>query len=300
MRSIISRTVLTLCVMNPVEYTLSANRVFISIRSCRCRRCLRAGSSCDSSQRFCSNTQRVMCDTFHFKQFSIRHDRCAMKVGTDGILLGAWCRECGGETGSGRILDIGTGTGLVALMLAQRNPHATIDAIEIDEAASEQAAENFRGSAWSERLHAIHGCVRDYRAETRYALIASNPPWFRDSLKSASASRNVARHDEELNRIDLLAAVHRLMAPDGRFCTILPTAAGQEFIQLARDSALSCRRSCEVRPTPDKAPSRLLLEFGRTEPGSTPEPESLTVETAIRHDYTEDFRKLTHEFYLRF
>lgn len=223
-----------------------------------------------------------------------------MKVGTDGILLGAWCRECSGEAGAGRILDIGTGTGLVALMLAQRNLFATIDAIEIDDAASDQAAENFRESEWGERLLTIHGCVRDYRTETRYTLIASNPPWFSDSLKSASASRNVARHDDRLNRIDLLAAVNRLLATDGQFCTILPIPAGHEFMLLAKGSGLLCHRYCEVRPTPDKAPSRLLLEFARTAPASTPEPESLTVETATRHCYTADFRKLTQEYYLRF
>lgn len=223
-----------------------------------------------------------------------------MKVGTDGILLGAWCRECRGEIGSGRILDIGTGTGLVALMLAQRNRTVTIDAIEIDDAASEQAAENFRESAWGDRLHAIHGNVRDYRTEARYSLIASNPPWFSDSLKPASASRRVARHDDGLNRIDLLAAVNRLLEPDGQFCVILPNLAGQKFIQLASDSGLFCHRYCEVRPTPEKVPSRLLLEFCSTPPACDPEPESLIVETATRHDYTANFRNLTQDFYLRF
>jgi len=241
-----------------------------------------------------------MSDIFEFKQFRIRQDRCAMKVGTDGILLGAWCRESRGERGADRILDIGTGTGLIALMLAQRNPNSMIDAVEIDTAACEQAAENFRESTWSERLHAIQGCVREFRAETRYTVIASNPPWFSNSLKSATASRNIARHDDGLSKIDLLAAVNRLLAPDGQFCTILPTLAVREFMLLARDSGLSCHRSCEVRPTPKKPPTRHLLEFCRIHPPSTPEPEFLTVETAIRHDYTADFRKLTREFYLRF
>ena len=223
-----------------------------------------------------------------------------MKVGTDGILLGAWCQACRGDAGSCRILDIGTGTGLVALMLAQRNPNTTIDAIEIDDAACTQAAENFRESPWGERLNALHGCVRDYCSDTRYTLIASNPPWFSDSLMSASASRNVARHDDGLNKIDLLAAVNRLLAGDGRFCTVLPTAAGLEFIRLAGASGISCIRCCEVRATPDKAPGRLLLEFGRTALVGSPESECLTVETGARHDYTAGFRQLTHEFYLRF
>ncbi len=223
-----------------------------------------------------------------------------MKVGTDGILLGAWCRESSDETEPRRILDIGTGTGLVALMLAQQFPHAIIDAIEIDDGAYEQAAENFHASAWSERLHAIHGCVLHYVSENPYTLITSNPPWFSDSLKSASAGRNVARHDDRLNRIDLLAAVNRLLASDGRFCTILPAPAGQEFIRRAECSGLYCRRSCDIRPTPDKALSRLLLEFGRTAQVGAPVQESLTVETATRHVYTAEFCKLTREFYLKF
>lgn len=223
-----------------------------------------------------------------------------MKVGTDGILLGAWCREVRSGTGSARILDIGTGTGLVALMLAQRNPNATIDAIEIDHAASEQAAENFRESAWGERLQVIHGCIREYRTEIRYALIASNPPWYIDSLKPASASRKVARHDDRLSWIDLLAAVNRLLEPDGQFCVILPNLTCQKFMLLAGNSGLFCHRYCEIRPTPQKAPARVLLEFGITAPACTPEPESLIVETAIRHDYTGDFRNLTRDFYLRF
>lgn len=223
-----------------------------------------------------------------------------MKVGTDGILLGAWCRECRGDAESCRILDIGTGTGLIALMLAQRNPKAMIDAIEIDNAAYAQAAENFRESVWHNRLNAIHGCIKDYGLDTQYTLIASNPPWFSGSLTSASASRNAARHDDGLNKFDLLAAVNRHLASDGRFCTILPTPAGQEFVRLAGDSGLSCLRLCEVRPTPDKAPARMLLEFGKATPAVPPVSECLTVETGARHDYTAGFRQLTREFYLRF
>lgn len=222
-----------------------------------------------------------------------------MKVGTDGVLLGAWCSTIS-DTSPQYILDIGTGTGLVALMLAQRNPGANVHAIEIDESACGQAAENFAACTWRERLHAICGCVRSYQPRHYYSLIASNPPWFTDSLKSPSASRNMARHDDTLNREELLTAVRGLLHAEGTFCTIMPTESGQEFIDLAIGSGLYCQRKCEVRPNPGRPPARLLLEFSRTSPSGVPKPETLTIETATRHDYTPEFRRLASEFYLRF
>ncbi len=223
-----------------------------------------------------------------------------MKVGTDGILLGAWCGPCDSTIASTRILDIGTGTGLIALMLAQRNLCATIDAIEIDRAACEQAAENFAAAPWSGRLTAIPGCVRDYRAELQYELIVSNPPWFSDSLKSPSTNRNTARHDDTLNANDLLEAVHRLLTANGRFCTVLPMLSGQKFIVSAAFAGLHCVRHCQVQPNAGNLPARCLLEFSRTAPVGRLVPETLIVETATRHDYTPAFRDLTRDFYLRF
>ena len=240
-----------------------------------------------------------MESAFQFKQFSVRQNRCAMKVGTDGVLLGAWCSPCYNNTAA-RILDIGTGTGLIALMLAQRNAHAVVDAIEIDGAACEQATENFATSPWSERLRAIPGCVKDFRADWQYDLVASNPPWFSNSLKSPLDVRNTARHDESLNAIGLLDCVDRLMTIAGRFSTVLPSVSGRRFIENAAQSGLHCVRHCEVQPNPDKLPTRCLLEFSRTPPASQLIPETLIVETATRHDYTLEFRNLTRDFYLRF
>jgi len=223
-----------------------------------------------------------------------------MKVGTDGILLGAWCSPCSNNLTTARILDIGTGTGLIALMLAQRNPHALVDAVEIDIAACEQAAENFAASPWSERLRAIPGCVKNLRAALKYDLIVSNPPWFSDSLKSPSEARNTARHDDTLNAIDLLVSVDRLLAVDGRFSTVLPSVSGQRFIENAAQTGLHCVRHCQVMPNADKLPARCVLEFSRTPPVSLLVLETLIIETATRHDYTPDFRDLTRDFYLRF
>lgn len=223
-----------------------------------------------------------------------------MKVGTDGILLGAWCSPCDTNVATPRILDIGTGTGLIALMLAQRNPRALVDAIEIDSAACEQAAENLAASPWSERLLAISGCVKNLRVDWKYDLIVSNPPWFSDSLKSPSDARNNARHDDTLNALDLLVSVDRLLTRDGRFSTVLPSPRGRTFIENAAQSGLHCVRHCQVQPKAEKLPARCLLEFSRTPPASELVPETLIVETATRHDYTPAFQDLTRDFYLRF
>jgi len=241
-----------------------------------------------------------MESAFRFKQFTVRHNHCAMKVGTDGILLGAWCSPCSNNLTTAKILDIGTGTGLIALMLAQRNPHAVVDAIEIDRAACEQAAENFAASPWSERLRAIPGCVKNLCPDWRYDLIVSNPPWFSDSLKSPSDARNNARHDDTLNAIDLLVSVDRLLAVDGRFSAVLPSVSGQRFIENAAQFGLHCVRNCQVQPNADKLPTRCLLEFSRTPPATQLDSETLIVETNTRHDYTPAFRDLTRDFYLRF
>ncbi len=223
-----------------------------------------------------------------------------MKVGTDGILLGAWCSPCDNAIPFTRILDIGTGTGLIALMLAQRNLYAVVDAIEIDQAACEQAAANFAASPWNARIRTIPGCVRNLRADLKYDLIVSNPPWFSDSLKSPLQTRNTARHDDTLNAIDLLDVVNRLLDVQGRFSIVLPSVSSQRFIDNAALFGLHCIRHCQVSPTADKLPARCLLEFSGTPPASQPVPETLIVETATRHDYSAEFRDLTRDFYLRF
>ena len=155
---------------------------------------------------------------FTFKQFTIRHDRCAMKVGTDGVLLGAWTSV----DHSHRLLDIGTGTGLIALMLAQRCPQAFITAIDIDAEAVEQARENALSSPWKDRVEVLLQDICTFPANQQFDTIVSNPPYFIDSLKCPDDQRNTARHTDTLDAERLLASVARLLTDDGRFSIILP------------------------------------------------------------------------------
>jgi tRNA1Val (adenine37-N6)-methyltransferase len=241
-----------------------------------------------------------MADPFRFKQFAIHQDRCAMKVGTDGILLGAWAdADC-----LTRILDIGTGTGVVALMLAQRFPAANLDAVEIDQSAYQQASENFASSPWASRLHAICADVSKWSRlcdqAGQYSLIVANPPWFADSLKPPTEARSLARHTASLSSQDLIAAADRLLSPGGSLCVILPAEQCHPFMDLAGLVNLHCRRSCEVLPNAGKPAKRVLLQFCRASCPLPYEATKLIVETDIRHQYSSEFMRLTADFYLRF
>ena len=241
-----------------------------------------------------------MESAFRFKQFVVHQDRCAMKIGTDGILLGAWAQAEQPE----RILDIGTGTGLIALMMAQRFPNAIVDAVEIEPNAAEQAARNFLTSPWPERLTLHHQSMQSFTAsglpDKAYSLIVSNPPWFVDSLKSNESSRNLARHTDSLSHDELLNSVRRLLQRPGRFSAVLPFGDSTSFIHSAHERNLFCRRQCHVRSKPGLSPHRVLLEF-ETVPAQSPVVlQELIIENDQRHDYTEPFRELTREFYLRF
>ena len=158
---------------------------------------------------------------FTFKQFYIDHSRCAMKVGTDGTLIGAWfsanCNNC-------RILDIGTGTGLIAIMAAQRFSDAQIIGIDIDSDCIEQARENVAASPWSERISIIHSALQEFTSSKGFDVIISNPPYFVDSLLSPDDKRSTARHTTSLSFSDLFDGVERLLAQDGTFALILPPA----------------------------------------------------------------------------
>lgn len=200
---------------------------------------------------------------FVFKQFSIQQDCCAMKVGTDGILLGAWAPTEDAET----ILDIGTGTGLIAIMLAQRTDKATIHAVEVEETAYLEANHNIAACPWSDRLLAFHAAIQDFDLPTStihgYDLIVSNPPFFSGGTFSFNQDRNSVRHTVKLPHSDLLRAVRRLLGEKGRFCTILPLIEGLRFQELAESYNLYCTRQVEVKPRPSKPTERLLLTFGK-------------------------------------
>ena len=227
---------------------------------------------------------------FRFKQFTVFHDLCAMKVGTDGVLLGAWADCSSAQT----ILDIGTGSGLIALMLAQRS-NATITAIDIDESAYIQAGVNFKESPFNDRLNVYHSSIQQFSAPTKYDLIVSNPPYFSNSLQSPDASRTHARHTDSLPLSDLIKYSQLLLSPKGKLSLILPADVFEQVNSQALENSLFLCRKTLVRPTPSQAPKRVLLEYSQVQ--QTLIEDELFIEKS-RHVYSEEYRKLTSEFYL--
>jgi len=233
---------------------------------------------------------------FEFKQFRIYQDGAAMKVGTDGVLLGAWMQLDGTEQ---HILDIGTGTGLLALMMAQRSRATAIDAVEIDEAAVRQAKSNAATSPWTERIHIHHIPIQDFvrQATARYDHIVSNPPFFVRSLKAPDAARSAARHTDTLAFEDLISAANTLMTPRGRFSVIYPTEEAAVFETLAAENGLYCKRRTKVKGTSESAIKRILMEFSQSK--TAIRENELVIELA-RHQYSPEYITLTRDFYLKF
>lgn len=284
-----------------------------------------------------------------------------MRVGTDGVLLGAWCNVasgvsvvipdastdrrqpenvcpadpsqvlerpkidqtvwndqmrdeeeesvCGAQNGAdaetkkvGRVLDIGSGTGVIALMVAQRTSNAQIDAVEPDSGSCEDALRNFAESPWADRLH-LHGVtlqeyVSCYAEKGQYDLIVSNPPYFVDSLKAPDPVRNAVRHAVSLPFEELLDGVKTLLAEHGRFAVILPVTEGVLLEKLALERSLHCVRKCLVQTKPGVPPKRIMMEFGRK---SVPlRSDLLIMETERQQEFTEEYRRLTRDFYLKF
>ena len=200
---------------------------------------------------------------FHFQRFSVRQAQTAMKVCTDATLFGAMAPVAGGE----RALDMGAGTGLLALILAQSGV-ASVTAVELDPAAAEEAGVNFRQSPWRQRLKALHGDIREYavQADQRFDLVVCNPPFFQNHSKSSDEARRQARHDDSLPRQDLLAAVDRLLTPEGLFHLLLPTHAVDGFLKLAGVRGLYPQCRTDIRGYRHKRPKVTVLVFAR-QPG---------------------------------
>lgn len=229
---------------------------------------------------------------FSFKQFTIWHDRCAMKVGTDGVLLGAWTNI----QESQRILDIGTGTGLIAIMLAQRCSHAHITGIDIDKEAVCQANENILASPWKDRVEVLPQDLRTYRPQALYDTIVSNPPYFVNSLKCPDNQRNTARHTDTLDMDELLGKVASLLTDEGRFSIILPYEQGSDLLSTAASKGLYPSRETAIITRPGLSPKRLLMEFRKTKEAF--QTDELVIELE-RHVYSPEYIELTRDFYLK-
>lgn len=232
---------------------------------------------------------------FRFKQFEIHQDKTAMKVGTDGVLLGAWA-NVGDST---MVLDIGTGTGLIALMVAQRNESAKIHAVEIDEISFLQATQNFEISKWKNRLSCFNQSIQDFSNSTafQYDLIISNPPYFINSTKSDNQAKNNVRHTDNLSFEALAEAVGKLLNLNGKFCVVLPYTEGLIFESIAKGQQLYCTQKMIVRGRDFKPPERLLMQFERLEK-PTIETNLIIQNSPKRHDYTADYIRLTKDYYL--
>lgn len=233
---------------------------------------------------------------FTFKQFAIEQDRCAMKIGTDGVLLGAWAPI---DNHPFSILDIGTGTGIIALMLAQRSAAQQIDALEIDEAAYEQATDNFENSPWNDRLFCFHAGLDEFieEPEEEYDLIVSNPPFYSEDYKTENESRDLARFQDAMPFEQLLEAADLLLSEHGIFTVIIPFKEEENFIALANEFELYPLKITRAKGTPTTEIKRSLLAFSRNETTDLPIDE-LVIETA-RHVYTQEYIGLTKDFYLK-
>lgn len=229
---------------------------------------------------------------FTFKQFHVEHDRCAMKVGTDGILLGAWA-----PLGKARrILDIGTGSGLIALMLAQRS-HADcrIDAVELDKHAAQQARENVAASPWPLRVTIIESAIQGYQADP-YDLIVTNPPYFVAGQSFRDPARAIARHTGALDSHALLAACNRLLAPDGQVALVVPTAMADEILCISADFDLHAVCYTAVITRAGKEANRVLLLLGR---GLNRCDRGEIVIHSAERTYSDRYIQLTSPFYLK-
>ena len=244
---------------------------------------------------------------FRFKQFTVWHDRCAMKVGTDGVLLGAWAGPGRpGEISGGSpqtILDIGTGSGLVALMLAQRFPEAQVTGIDSDAEAAAQARENFTGSPWQQRLRAAHISLQEFCRGTaaaavtrRFDMIVSNPPFYDTTLTNPDPLRTAARHTGGLTHEELLLLSAGLLSDTGVFSLIVPSESEKSILRLADRSRLHLHRLTRVYSKPSSRPRRILASFGKISKG--PVTEETVCLTDADGSRSEWYRKISEEFYL--
>jgi tRNA1Val (adenine37-N6)-methyltransferase len=237
-----------------------------------------------------------MSKPFHFKEFTIEQDRCAMKIGTDGILLGAWANLKDPYS----ILDIGAGTGIIGLMMAQRSNAGLIDALELDEDAYEQCVDNFENSKWGDRLFCYHASLDEFaeemKEEEKYDLIISNPPFYVEDYKTENESRNLARFTDSLPFEELAELSSGLLSDEGELAVIIPYSEEVNFLKIAKSVNLFPNKITRVRGTVNTPLKRSLLQLSFSE--VKVQESELTIEIS-RHQYTEEYRELVKDFYLK-
>jgi tRNA1Val (adenine37-N6)-methyltransferase len=233
-------------------------------------------------------------DYFSFKQFTIYQDKSAFKVGTDGVLLGA----VADITDVRSILDIGSGTGLVSIMLAQRC-NAAITAIEPDYESFIQTSENVSRCKWNDRIKVEHTALQNFNPEPgKFDLIVINPPYFSDSLRNPDPRRSAARHNDSLTSGEILESASKFLKENGRLQLIMPYVEGNIFIAEANKFGFYCNNILKIKPLPTAEIRRLVLTFSRTQ--QKPVERFLTIEHGKRHEFTEEYINLTRDFYLKF
>lgn len=234
---------------------------------------------------------------FRFKQFTIHQDKSAMKVCTDACVLGAWAKLTDGA----RILDIGAGTGLLSLMMAQRFPLSRIDAVELDDEAFLQANENVGQSPFSDRIHVVHAAVQEYNTEIKYDSVITNPPFFQSDLRSPDSKKNVAHHAGSLSFSELLDALDRLVSENGTFHILLPVDEGAVFLKKSIGLGWFLHKKLTLFHHEGKKPFRLVMTFHRTEVVDNGQiNEALCIYEPDGKTYHPAFRELMKDYYLIF
>jgi tRNA1Val (adenine37-N6)-methyltransferase len=239
-----------------------------------------------------------MVKPFQFKEFTIHQDKTAMKVGTDGVLLGAWCTV---DKFPNAILDIGAGTGVIALMVAQRSDAMTIDAVEVDAGGYEQTVENFEKSDWGDRLYCYNATFQEFaneiaEEEETYDLIVSNPPFYTDEFETDDEARNKARFTSSLSFKELFEGVSKVLSKNGIFSMIIPFKEEENIVNIAKEYHLFLNRICRVQGNETAQIKRSLLEFSFQQTAIN---ETHLIIEIERHQYTEDYINLTKDFYLK-